>query len=290
MSTTVRLPQISPTTEIWVANSYWSLYSQCCTWNPNGGVDIWECIRPREWPSFCSPAPRSPRTPPDNSTPTTAVCSPFTPTGSCQLTLSDFSHRTETFGDIFVADDGLAHGVLMLDMHCMMQLRLSRHTWTPHHTINPLSFSPSPPRDTRQTLARCACSHPYPTTTRVSSISACFPYRSHPPSRVSPTKEPRQYHHHHTSKSFFILGFHGRWSFQRLWAGSLLAVTRFISFRLSPFLCAPWPPSSIHYCPRAPLLASVDLTHSRIAMQYSYPPSLDRVLSLFLFSSHSHSP
>ncbi|KIM70595.1 hypothetical protein SCLCIDRAFT_101111 [Scleroderma citrinum Foug A] len=54
MSTTVRLPQISPTTEIWVANSYWSLYSQCCTWNPNGGVDIWECIRPH------------------NSTPTTA--------------------------------------------------------------------------------------------------------------------------------------------------------------------------------------------------------------------------
>ncbi|KAG6330743.1 hypothetical protein ID866_8346 [Astraeus odoratus] len=52
MSTTVHRPVISAATKIWVANAHWSLYSQCCTWNPEGGVDVWECIRPR---MFLSP-------------------------------------------------------------------------------------------------------------------------------------------------------------------------------------------------------------------------------------------
>lgn len=76
----------------------------------------------------------------------------FTPIGSRTLTPS-FSHRTLTFGGISVADDGLSHGVLMLDMHCL--IGSCDYTWTQCHTINPLSFSP----DTCQTLARCLSHH-----------------------------------------------------------------------------------------------------------------------------------
>ncbi|KAI6168393.1 hypothetical protein EDD17DRAFT_1465677 [Pisolithus thermaeus] len=44
----MRRPAISAATKIWVTNDYWSLYSQCCTWRPEGGVDVWECIRPHQ--------------------------------------------------------------------------------------------------------------------------------------------------------------------------------------------------------------------------------------------------
>ncbi|KAI6019920.1 hypothetical protein F5J12DRAFT_716328 [Pisolithus orientalis] len=55
----MRRPAISAATKIWVPNDYWSLYSQCCTWRPEGGVDVWECIRPRT--EHCRMSTRYPR-------------------------------------------------------------------------------------------------------------------------------------------------------------------------------------------------------------------------------------
>lgn len=40
---------VSNATRIWEIDIYWDLHAQCGVWDPKGkGVDIWECIRPRE--------------------------------------------------------------------------------------------------------------------------------------------------------------------------------------------------------------------------------------------------
>ncbi|KAM6503421.1 hypothetical protein JOM56_000364 [Amanita muscaria] len=47
---------ISNATRIWETNVYWSLYSQCGIWNSkNKGVDIWECVRDREYCLYALP-------------------------------------------------------------------------------------------------------------------------------------------------------------------------------------------------------------------------------------------
>lgn len=48
---------VSDATRIWEVNIYWTLHSQCGVWDPKGkGVDIWECIRPREYSIVSSEA------------------------------------------------------------------------------------------------------------------------------------------------------------------------------------------------------------------------------------------
>ena len=40
---------VADATRIWELNLYWPLHAQCGVWDPKGkGVDVWECIRPRE--------------------------------------------------------------------------------------------------------------------------------------------------------------------------------------------------------------------------------------------------
>lgn len=41
---------VSNATRVWELNVHWTIYSQCGVWNAKGrGVDIWECIRDREY-------------------------------------------------------------------------------------------------------------------------------------------------------------------------------------------------------------------------------------------------
>ena len=41
---------VNDVTRIWELNLYWPVNSQCGIWDPRGkGVDIWECIHPREY-------------------------------------------------------------------------------------------------------------------------------------------------------------------------------------------------------------------------------------------------
>lgn len=43
---------IGNSTRIWELNLYWPMYSQCGIWDVRGrGVDVWECIKDREFPS-----------------------------------------------------------------------------------------------------------------------------------------------------------------------------------------------------------------------------------------------
>lgn len=40
---------VADATRVWELNLYWPLHAQCGVWDPKGkGVDVWECIRPRE--------------------------------------------------------------------------------------------------------------------------------------------------------------------------------------------------------------------------------------------------
>ena len=43
---------VSDATRIWEINIYWPVGSQCAVWDPKSkGVDIWECLRARKFPS-----------------------------------------------------------------------------------------------------------------------------------------------------------------------------------------------------------------------------------------------
>lgn len=44
---------VSDATRVWEANVYWPMNAQCAVWDVKGkGVDVWECIRPREHAFF----------------------------------------------------------------------------------------------------------------------------------------------------------------------------------------------------------------------------------------------
>ena len=43
---------VSDATRIWELNIQWAVNAQCGVWDPRGkGVDVWECIRAREYNS-----------------------------------------------------------------------------------------------------------------------------------------------------------------------------------------------------------------------------------------------
>ena len=105
---------VADATRVWELNLYWPLHAQCGVWDPKGkGVDVWECIRPRESPSPHRPlltsSPSATRPPPDHSTPGTQVCalSPFRPRSplSALTFVPSFSHQTTSTGDMSRVDD-----------------------------------------------------------------------------------------------------------------------------------------------------------------------------------------